>query len=154
MTATSMIPARCIPVLDYITAHPGCTRAEIATALGMAMHNLADRLTSLDAAKVIERKHMQGTGRLAFFFAAGSSAPAATPDEQRPGIMQVSRRVTVQGKRDGEDVTISLPAAPFEIPVADRSETAPCGPLIRVDGRDGAWLTKRAIGRWGGHGHR
>ena len=63
--------------------------------------------------------------------------------------MQVSRRVTVQGKRDGEDVTISLPAAPLEIPVADRSETAPRGPLIRVDGRDGAWLTMRAVSRWG-----
>lgn len=123
-----MIHEKAKPLLEHITAHPGQSITEIAAALGMTQHMVRDRLSSLAAAKAIHCRIRRNSHSLSVYY------PGENPPE----------RSVLNAK------LISLPPCPFEIPRTDRSETAPRGPIIAVTGKDGAWLTKRAIGRWGG----
>lgn len=76
--------------------------------------------------------------------------------------MRPKRTILVPRRADKSYVAARAPISVSRLPWDDadpqlagpHAETAPRAAVIKVGGRDGAWLTKRAIGRWGGHGHR
>lgn len=119
-----MTPDRTASVLAHITANPGANITAIAAATCMTIPMVRDRLSTLSTAgKVHARQHRRVYG----YF------PGERPELSTRPVRAVS-----------------LPPAPFPIPATDHSETAPRGGVISVSGRDGEWLTKRALSRWGG----
>lgn len=117
---TTTIPARCIPVLDWITAHPGSRVTEIAAGTGMTRHMVSDRLQILSAHGAIHARHI-GKGCNAYH-----PGPAADRDPAR-----TYRIAAASSRCGGRPMRVSLPPAPFAIPAVDRSETAPRGRTIR-----------------------